>query len=207
MNAIARFVVLILLALPVACARQPQPPGVSDENGSGSVDERKLPFDQRADSRGIAPTSSLVPTPQDLPAGTPVTVRLRSSISSGTAHPGDPFQAVLDDPIILQGRTVLPTGTPITGEVVGVNRSATAHAPAYLRLTLISLSLNGKDVALQSSSLFTKAGLQPREQDRTGSENFANTNHFSAGGRGRMVEFGSDHRLTFRLTAPVILPR
>src|SRR3954452_8582837 len=49
---------------------------------------------------------SLVPTSITVPAGTVVAVRLQNSVSSATASPGDTFEAVLDEPLVVKGQTV-----------------------------------------------------------------------------------------------------
>jgi hypothetical protein len=178
----------------------------SAEQKSGETgDEPKLPFERSPEKGGISPTSSLVPAETDISAGTPLTIRLKTSISSRTSHPGDSFHAVLDEPIALQGTGVVPAGTFLTGEVVAVNRSARLHSPAYLRLKLASMALDGKTVAIQSSSIFVKAGLPLARADSSLRMEHPATDRVTAGQT--VVEFGIDRRLTFRLTAPVSLPR
>lgn len=208
MNLVAGFAILALMTalLSAGCARRPSVLASAEQKSGEAGDEPKLPFEQPPQEGGISPTSSLVPAETDIPAGTPLTIRLKTSISSRTSHPGDSFQAVLDEPIVLQGTRVVPAGTFLTGEVVALNRSARLHSPAYLRLKLASMALDGKTVSVQSSSIFAKAGLPPARPDaRLRTEHAAADPVFSA--RQTVVEFGIDRRLTFRLTAPVSLPR
>jgi hypothetical protein len=152
-----------------------------------------------------------VPAEIDVPAGTPLIVRLKSSISSRTSQPGDSFQAVLDEPVVLEGTRVVPAGTFLRGEVVALNRSASLHSPAYMRLQLVSIALDGKTVPLESSSIFAKAGLPPARPDtslRMGQGTMPSTATDQVFTRGqKVVRFGIDRRLTFRLTAPMSLPR
>lgn len=207
-NLVAGFAILALLTalLSAGCARRPSVLASAEQKSGEAGDERKLPFEQPPGRGGISPTSSLVPAETDIPEGTPLTIRLKSSISNATSHPGDSFQAVLDEPIVLQGTRVVPAGTFMTGEVVASNRSASLHSPAYLRLKLASMALDGKTVPIESSSIFAKAGLPPARPDtRLRTEHAATAPVFSAGQW--VVEFGIDRPLTFRLTAPVSLPR
>src|SRR5208283_2565060 len=44
------------------------------------------------------------PEPLTIPAGTPVTVRLQQSLSSASAVPGERFEAVVDEPIVIENR-------------------------------------------------------------------------------------------------------
>jgi hypothetical protein len=93
-----------------------------------------------------------------VPKGTAIYVRLEHAISSNTAQPGDSFSAVLDEPLEVEGQTVVPQGTKISGHVVAASESGRLHNAGYLRLTLSSLSLNGKEVPLQTSSIFVRGG-------------------------------------------------
>ena len=208
MNPVAGFVILALMTalLSAGCARRPSALASAEQKSGDAGNEPKLPFEQPPERDGISPTSSLLPAGRDIPAGTPLIIRLKSSISSGTSHPGDSFQTVLDEPILLEGTRVVPAGTFLTGEVVALNRSASLHSPAYLRLKLVSIVFDGKTVPIESSSIFAKAGLPPASPDPSLPTQRAATGPvFSA--RQRVIEFGIDRRLTFRLTAPVSLPR
>src|SRR5215472_1985832 len=74
-------------------------------------------------SQPIQDTSTNVPfsakksEPLQIPAGTPIAVRMQSSVSSASAEPGERFEAVLDEPLVIDGRTVAPVGTPVSGRV------------------------------------------------------------------------------------------
>jgi hypothetical protein len=93
-----------------------------------------------------------------IPKGTPIYVRLERTISSTTAQPGEAFSAVLDEPLEVDGQTVAPQGTKANGHVVAARESGRLHNAGYLRLTLSSLTLNGKEVAIQTSSIFVEGG-------------------------------------------------
>jgi hypothetical protein len=161
---------------------------------------QQLPFAQASANGGVSPTGSLL-TPE-IPAGTPITIRLQDAISSATSQVGDTFQAVLDDPIILPGGTVVPRNTPLTGRVVAAKASGRLHDPGYLKLTLTTISIHGKPLPLQCSSIFEKGGSH-------GKRNLATI----GGGTGaafatasKDVGFAAGRRLTFRLTQPLSLP-
>jgi len=53
----------------------------------------------------------------ELPAGTPLSVRLKTSVSSRTSTAGDPVSAVLVAPVEVDGRTVLTAGWTLHGTV------------------------------------------------------------------------------------------
>lgn len=53
----------------------------------------------------------------DVPTGTKLEVKLAKDLTTETAQPGDAWEGVLADPVIVDGRTVWPAGTPVHGVV------------------------------------------------------------------------------------------
>lgn len=88
--------------------------------------------------------------------GTLLTVRLNDALSGAKSKEGDLFTASLDDPVVVNGSTILPRGTTVRGSVESVRAAAVKGNRGYLRLTLDSMRLDGKDVPLETSSLFTR---------------------------------------------------
>src|SRR5438552_13969927 len=140
------------ILLYVGCSRQ-----LSDEN----TNTDQLPFEYTADKTGISPTASLIPA--ELPPGTQITIRLQAAMSSAVSHSGDGFDAVLDKPILLQGQTIAPAGSAVRGKVLAAKASSRRHDPGFLRITLTEISLNGRFLALQTSSIFVK-GISRQKQ-------------------------------------------
>lgn len=93
-----------------------------------------------------------------VPANTAIYVRLQQALSSSTAQSGQIFAAVLDEPLIVDGQTLAPEGTAVTGKVVAVRESGHLYSAGYLRITLSALSVNGKSVPLQTNSVFVSGG-------------------------------------------------
>jgi hypothetical protein len=81
---------------------------------------------------------------QTIPAGTRLTVRMGSEISSATAKAGDRFDASLARPLVVDGRTLARTGTPVRGKVTSAKSSGRLHAPGELTLRLTSVRVNGR---------------------------------------------------------------
>ncbi|HEX5434560.1 MAG TPA: hypothetical protein VFY05_10010 [Candidatus Angelobacter sp.] len=96
--------------------------------------------------------------PLVVPASTAIYVRLQQSISSRTAQPGERFSAVLDEPLTVDDQTIAAKGTPVEGRVVAARDSGHLHNSGYLRITLSSITLNGKSVPLQTNSMFVTGG-------------------------------------------------
>ncbi len=182
----------------------------SDADSKPPASEQDLPFHQNANH---APDYSARPAvPADpkrggdapfrpdspahgLPAGTLVTVQLETPLAISQVHAGDLFTASVAGPIIIDGNTVVQRGTPVSGRVESAQPSAQPPGlgpdPGYVRLTLNAITVDGRELALRTSSLFARgtsvAGLPSAKLQL----------------RGFVVSKG--RRLTFRLTAPVPL--
>ncbi|HZZ17421.1 MAG TPA: hypothetical protein VFE08_15850, partial [Candidatus Sulfotelmatobacter sp.] len=55
-----------------------------------------------------------------VPAGTALMVKLETTLATFSNKPGDLFQGQLIQPVMLDGRTVIPAGTKLEGRVVKV---------------------------------------------------------------------------------------
>ena len=122
-----------------------------------------------------------------VPAGTLLTIQLEDSLSAAKAHVGDPFAASVAVPLIIDQDTIIEPGVAVVGRVESERSSASRQGrpqnPGYFRLTLSSITIDGRQLALQTSSLFARGTFQPS--------------------MGVSVQKG--RRLTFRLTAPFLL--
>lgn len=211
----------LALALIPGCSSQP---GVqaSDER----ADDSPLPFQQASAKNGISPTGALMPA--EIPAGTPITIRLQSALSSESSQSGDSFEAVLEEPIVIRGQTVVPRGASVTGRIVAAKPSGRLEDPGYLRLTLATISLNGKSLPVQTSSIFAKGrSHENRNLGMIGGGAAAGAliGGLAGGGKGALlgstigaaggtgtayatgkkdVGLSSERRLTFRLTQSLL---
>lgn len=196
-------IVLLMLSLICACGR---PTSDSGDNASNAAGSQKLPFDRQPRSTGISPSQSLIPSATKLPEGTPIPIRLQSTLSSASAHAGDSFSATVDEPVVIDGQTLIDRGTPATGRVLEARPSAnslgrsleSSLAPGYLRIVLVSLNVGGRPVTIETSSIFAKGGVREERNSATGAASGASR-------KDRDIVFGIDRRLTFRLAQTVDL--
>lgn len=186
----------VALILFPSCSRQP---GLLSP--SAGAQSNALPFDNASHSEGISPTQAFAST--SIPAGTAIVVRLQSALSSADAHTGEQFQTVLEEPILVQGQTLAPSGVAITGRVLAT-KSSEPREPGYLRLTLSSIVLNDKAVDVHTSSIFAKGGPWVHARARAKADLSSEPSH-SAGIND--VQFSTGRRLTFRLIDPLPLQR
>ena len=89
--------------------------------------------------------SALLLNAAGIPAGTHVTVRLGSTISSGSAHAGETWNGTVARNVVVNGHTVAKVGDAVTGRVTNAKSSGRLHAPGQLTLRLSSV--NGQAVS------------------------------------------------------------
>lgn len=182
---------MLSLALGTACSN---PGGLSSDRGT-QASQPEVPF-HGADPAG-SPTpdfSSAVPAAgskpglpfrdsDNLPAGTLLTVRLKTPISAEA--PGDnSFTAEIDEPVVIEGNVFLPRGTSVAGRVEFSASPEVKGNRGYFRLTLDAINLAGTALSVQTSKLFARG-------------------HGPEG----LTSLEKGHRLTFRLAEPVYLAK
>jgi hypothetical protein len=91
-----------------------------------------------------------------IPAGTKLTIRTDSQITSKTAKAGQSFKANLARALVVNGKTVAPSGAPVRGKVTYAKASGHLHAPGELSLRLSSVEINGKMVPISTSAFRAK---------------------------------------------------
>ncbi|WP_309400826.1 glycine zipper family protein [Cerasicoccus maritimus] len=96
-----------------------------------------------------APTSSTV---IEIPTGATLMVSLQSGINSGKVKPGQSFPAVLISDLRVGNEIVLPAGTVVQGKVVEAKSAGRLRKSADLTLTIDSISYNGQQVAVKTST-------------------------------------------------------
>ena len=64
-----------------------------------------------------APNLSSAP----VPAGTALMVRLETTLATFSNRAGDPFRGSITQPIVVDGKTVIPAGATVEGRVTRVN--------------------------------------------------------------------------------------
>jgi hypothetical protein len=187
-----------LLALALAgCSRQVS---VQDAAGSGIAqpnapldDSENTPSGSTRDdtpkAQNRAPDSSTRRPSRDsqrLPIGTLLTVRLENPLSADSSDDAaGTFNAIIDEPVVVNGTTLVPRGANAAGRVEAARASTIKRDRGYIRLTLAMIDIAGRNLPVQTSSLFARgsSGL--------------------VAGFPNAVYLDKGRRLTFRLAGPV----
>jgi hypothetical protein len=197
MKQICRVALVACLSIAAGCGSRTT---LSSEVNS---DPQKLPFDRPPQTGGISPSHTLVPSARHIPEGTAITVSLERSLSSGSARNNDAFIAVVDDPIVIDGQTVVPGGARVSGRVLDAKSATAPRESGYLRIALVALNLSEKQIPIATSSLFAKGGSHD-DRAGTGPTSDVGPTAQSAPSSKEMV-FVPGRRLTFRFTQNIDL--
>jgi hypothetical protein len=214
----------LMLTVAAGCSR---PSEFSSDEGGKQADQGKLPFPENgAKGSGSSPGAPSPGAPNageasaqqaqkrdpreasrppfqelssipELPPGTLVTVRLEKQISSDRIGDQGMFAAVVDEPVVMDGKMAVPRGATVTGRIESA-RASDGGGRGYIRLTLDTITIAGKTLPLQTSSLFVRGSAgEVLSPDQDASEQAHPT----------VTRLQKGRRLTFRLAATVPLER
>jgi hypothetical protein len=105
-----------------------------------------------SDLLGLKPDPKIPDPKITVPSGTPLRVVLQQGVGTDASAPGSQFAAVLADPIVVDGKTVLEKGSAVSGRVVDVKKSGRVKGRATLSLALTSVLHEGKYVAIETQT-------------------------------------------------------
>lgn len=89
-----------------------------------------------------------------LPSGTSIDVTLASSLSSESANVGSSWNGTVRNSVVVDGRNVIPAGSPVSGTVSGVTPAHKGdRAMLDLRMTSISVGSNNYRIAGSTESI------------------------------------------------------
>lgn len=136
---------LSLILILAGCSNSADSADASGQPGSGSSGGGLF-------SRKVEP-----PKPVTVPAGTELVVMLDHAVSSEQQKSGDSFSATVSEPIVVAGKTIVPSGARVKGTVVSAKASGRLKGVAQLTLTLREVEVDGKEIALETNS-FARTG-------------------------------------------------
>ena len=136
-------------------------------------DIASIEFDTRAPSpRTVPPPTAPPPSPKAAPAavlvpeGTILTVRVTESIDVDVARAGSTFKSIVDDPVMVNGRPVIPRGSSALLQAVQVQQSGTMKGSDKITLKASSVSFGGRAYPMATSYVEAKGGGEGKKTAR-----------------------------------------
>lgn len=219
-HVIVRWLAAVVLLLAVCgCNRSATSPDATQpDSGESSKTARSV----------FAPAP---PPPIVVPAGTVLTVTIDRTVSTKTSTAGDVFPASLAEPVIVNGTTVAPKGTPATGTVAQAASAGHLKGGAVLALSLDALTIHGKKYTINTSR-FEESGKGRGKRTVVGAGGGAAVGAIigaiAGGGKGaaigaaagggagtagaaytgeRDISIPAETKISFKLTGPVTIDR
>ena len=116
------------------------------ETPSGDLPVR--PASYSSNKKADTATGTQVPAYLTITAGTRISVRTIDAIDSTKNHVGDRFQASLEEPLTVDGNTVIPKGADVYGRLAESKTSGKFSGRSQLQLELTGIVVNGQTVPL-----------------------------------------------------------
>ncbi len=185
-----------------------------------------LEFTPRKAPPAPAPDPAKAPPPVTVPAKTMLTVLLSQAIDVDAAQAGMTYKALLDDPVMLEGRVIIPRGAAVTLQSVKVEQAGKMKGADKITLKANSFAFGGRKYDIVTSQVEQKGGGEGKKTGRKligGAGLSAVVGGIAGGGSGAaigaavgaaggavMASQGTEHlklpaetRLQFQLTAAV----
>jgi len=183
--------ILLTVLLGFGCSRPT--PNVPSE---GATQASATPFQSQGTSatdagpQGFSPGDVAETNPPFqnspvLPSGALLTVRLSVPLIARSGSK-ESFEAVLDEPAMVDGSTLIPRDAVVSGRVESARTSKVRPDRGYVRLALDSVQVDGLSVPIQTASLFARQ--LPASDGDSGT-----------------IRLEKGRRLTFRLKEPIYL--
>jgi hypothetical protein len=138
----------------------PSPSGSAQASPAASSPAQSA--DSQANPAALGPTqeqASAVPAeppppppPIKIPAGTVLTVSLQEPLGSKSSETGQPFDASVVVPIVVDEKTVVPKGANATGVVAEAHAAGKFKGGATLNLQLEGITINGKHYPVKTAT-------------------------------------------------------
>ena len=107
--------------------------------------------------------------PHQVLQGTQVHLTLLNAISTSASRDGDPFVAIVAEPVLLGNQLLIPAGTRVNG-IVGTiappRHFAMIRGEAYMNLTFRSLEVDSRVIPVQMSIITIEQPGQANEKPR-----------------------------------------
>jgi hypothetical protein len=143
-------------------------PTTASSSASRSADEP--PVLRRTRPEATTTSSASTSTPARLnvtiPAGAEITVRMIDAVDSSVNQIGETFRASLDEPIVVNGQTIVPRGGDVTAKLTEVAQAGRVAGRSEVSLVLLDITINGRKHEVTTAEVY-EAGASRGKQTAT----------------------------------------
>jgi len=142
---------LLSAMLVLGCNHAP----ASNEAADSNADQNTQAKAEAANGSKKGVLGSLFESKREItiPEGAQFEVMLDESLASNRSHTGDSFAASLSQPVVKDGKTIIPTGAHVAGRIVDAKDSGRLHVPARLSVALSSVEVSGKSYDIDTNTI------------------------------------------------------
>jgi uncharacterized protein YcfJ len=115
----------------------------------------------------VAPPADSVPDGIEIPKGTNFVIKMIDNVDSERDSVGQTFRASLDEPIMVNGQTVVPRGAEAVAKLVEDKESGKFAGKTVLTLALQSIMMNARMVNVKTSEVTRSSGSQTAKTAKT----------------------------------------
>lgn len=151
---VALFLTLSLALMLGACSSKPaeETPATSD-NSTAKESASGASAAKSAESKSPGIIERLMAKPVAVPAGTTLTVKLDEAVGSKISEDGQPFTATLANPIMVDGKEIIPKGSTVSGTVMDAKARGRFKGEGRLELVLNSITVRGSEYDIETNTI------------------------------------------------------
>ncbi len=125
---------------------------------NGGYSQTNGGYSQNRPASGYAGSSSNSSMGVEVPSGTELVVRLIDEVNSERDNLGQTYRASIDQPVVVNGQTVIPRGSDVTATLIDEKKSGKIEGRTVLTLDLKSVTLNGRTYNIVTTGLPEASG-------------------------------------------------
>jgi len=132
----------------------PPPAESTDNRGPEGLERRSEAAQQRGRYDNPPPSSAGIL----VPAGTALVIRMIDPVDSENDRVGQTYRASIDEPVVVDGQTVIPRGADVIAKLVDDKQSGKIEGRTVLTLDLMQVQVNGRLVDVNTTDVSEQSG-------------------------------------------------
>ena len=125
-----------------------------------------LEFAPRKAPPAPAPDPAVAPKPITIPNGTVLNVLLSQAIEVDAAQAGQTFKSLLDDPVMMNGKVIVPRGSAVLLQAAKVEQAGKMKGADKITLKANSLSFGGRKYDIVTTPVEQKGAGEGKKTTR-----------------------------------------